>query len=137
MSTLALLNEFLELGGVDLSDHIRQATLTLDRSALDSSAMGDGWMRNKGGQRSGTLNIEFLDDFDAASVDATLWAAYISTTGIIAYKVRPDADVASTSNPQYAGNLLVNQHIVGGSLNEMAAKSLTLPLDGAAARTTA
>lgn len=134
MATLALLNEFVEINGVDMSDHCRQASLALEATALDSSAMGDGWQANTGGQKSGSLALQFLDDFDAGQVDATLWPVFGK---VVAFKVRPTADPVGPTNPEYSGQVLVSQHSVGGSLNEMAAKSLTFPTSGAVDRATA
>lgn len=134
MTTMALLNEYVEINGVDMSDHCRQGTLAVEAAALDSSAFGDGWQENTGGQKSGTLSVEFLDDFDAAQVDATLWPIFGT---VVTFTVRPSADPVSATNPQYSGKVLIQQHTVGGSLGEMATKSLTFPTSGAVARATA
>lgn len=134
MSTVALLNEFVSVNAVDLSDHVRAATLALEATNLDSTAMGDNWVEATGGLKSGTLTLEFLDDFAASEVDATLWPLFGTVTTFV---VRIDAGAVSATNPQYSGSLFVAQHTVGGTLNEMAMKSLTLPTSGAITRATA
>lgn len=134
MATFALLNEFVSINGVDLSDHVRQGALAVEATALDSTAMGDNWMENTGGLKSGTLTIEFLDDFAAAEVDDTLWPL-LGT--VVEFVVRPDAGAVSTTNPNYTGSVFIQQHSVGGELNTMAAKSVTYPTSGAVTRATA
>lgn len=134
MATFALLNEYLAINSVDLSDHVRQATLALEATALDSTAMGDTWTEQTGGLKSGTLTIEFLDDFAASEVDVTLWPLFGTVT---TFEVRPDAGAVSATNPKYTGSIFVQQHTVGGTLNEMAMKSLTLPTSGTVTRATA
>ena len=62
MAVMALINEYLSLNAVAMSDHVRQATLTLDAAALDATAMGDGWTKNVYGLKSGQLQVEFNDD---------------------------------------------------------------------------
>lgn len=133
MATLALPNEHVTINSVDLSDHVRQATLALEATALDSTAMGDSWSEQTGGLKSGTLTIEFLDDFAASEVDATLWPIFGT---VVTFIVRPDAGAVSATNPNYTGSVFIQQHAVGGSLNEMAMKSLTLPTSGAVSRAT-
>lgn len=134
MSTFALLNEFVQINGVDISDHCRQGTLAMEATDLDSSAFGDGWSQHTGGLKSGTLTIEALDDFAASQIDDTLWPLFGTVT---TFEVRPTADPVASDNPSYSGSLFIQQHSVGGSLNEMASKSLTLPTSGAVSRATA
>lgn len=133
MAVLALLNEHLTINSVNLSDHVRQATLAVEATALDSTAMGDNWNEVTGGLKSGTLTLEFLDDFALSNVDATLWPIFGT---VVTFIVRPDAGVVSTTNPNYTGSIFIAQHTVGGSLNEMAMKSLTLPTSGVVTRAT-
>lgn len=134
MAVVALLNEYVSINAVALSDHVKSATLAIESTQLDSTAMGDSWNEVTGGLKSGTLTIEFLDDFAASNVDATLWPL-LGTS--VAFEVRIDAGAVSTSNPKYTGNVFIAQHTVGGSLNEMAGKSLTFPTSGAVTRVTA
>ncbi|RZQ59837.1 hypothetical protein [Amycolatopsis suaedae] len=133
MATLALLNEFVSINGVNLSDHVRQGTLALEATALDSTAMGDGWNETTGGLKSGTLTIELLDDFAASNVDATLWPLFGT---VVPFIVRPDAGPVSATNPNYTGTVFIAQHTVGGSLNEMAMKSLSFNTSGVVSRAT-
>jgi len=131
MAVFALINEYVTINAVNLSDHVRQATLALEASALDSTAMGDTWTENVFGLKSGTLTVEFNDDFAASNVDATLWAAFGTN---VAFAVRPDAGAISTTNPEYQGLIGIAQFNLGGSAGEVARKSLTFPLSGAVTR---
>jgi len=136
MSVVALLNMYVSLNGSMLHDHGRQATLALDRAALDATAFGDGWTVQHGGLRSGTLTIQQLDNFADGSIDELLWDAYMTASGIVAFEVRPVNAPVSASNPSYTGNVLVQQFTVGGDLGTLASKSLTLPISGAVTRST-
>lgn len=134
MAVLALLNEYLSVNAVNLSDHLRAATAAVEASTLDSTAMGDAWTENIYGLKSGTLAVEFNDDFAPASVDATLWPL-LGTN--VAIELRPDAGAVSASNPKYTGLAGINGLAIGGSLNEVARKSHTWPLSGPLTRATA
>lgn len=133
MSVFALVNQHLTLNSVDFSDHIKGATLTVDVNQLDPTAMGDNWVKVLGGLKSGQLAIEFMDDYAASEVDATLWPI-LGT--VVPFVVRPDAGAVGATNPNYSGSVFIGQHTVGGSLGELAMKSLTFPTSGAVARAT-
>lgn len=133
MSVFALVNQHLTLNSVDFSDHIKGATLTVDVNQLDPTAMGDGWVKALGGLKSGTLALEFMDDYAAGEVDATLWPI-LGT--VVTFIVRPDAGAVGATNPNYTGSVLITQHTVGGSLGELAMKSLSFPTSGTVARAT-
>jgi len=133
VAAMALLNKFVSLNGTDLSDSVKSATLTLDSNQLDPTAMGDTWTKALGGVKSGSLSLEFVDDFAAGELDSVLFPLFGT---VVAFVVRPDAGGATTSNPQYAGNVLITSHTVGGSHGELAMKSLTFPTSGAVGRTT-
>lgn len=133
MAVLALINEYLAINGTNLSDHVKSATLTVEAAQLDSTAMGDSWTEVTGGLKSGQLQVEWLDDFAASNIDATLWPLFGT---VVTFEVRPDAGAVGAGNPKYTGSVLIAQHNVGGSLGELAMKSLSFPTSGAVARAT-
>lgn len=133
MAVFALINEYVSIAANAMSDHVRSATLAMEASALDATAMGDGWTKNVYGLKSGSLQVEFNDDFVPAQVDALLWPLFGTN---VAFEVRPDAGAVGTSNPKYTGLIGIAQHNVGGSLNEVSRKSLTFPTSGAVVRGT-
>ena len=133
MAVVALVNEYLALNAVAMSDHVRSATLAMEASALDATAMGDGWVKNVYGLKNGQMQVEFNDDMAVSQVDALLWPLFGTNT---AFEVRIDAGAVSTSNPKYTGLVGIAQHNVGGSLNEVARKSLTWPTSGTVSRAT-
>lgn len=133
MAVLALINEYLLFNSVDLSDHIKSATITAEADQLDSTAMGDSWREFTGGLKAGTLTIEVMDDFADNSIDETLWSAFNTGTAV-AVAVKPVNTTISASNPEYQFNVLPNQWNVGGTLGELAMKSITVPITGAITR---
>lgn len=133
MGVLALMNEYVIFNTVDLSDHVTSAVLTAEADQLDSTAMGDSWREYIGGLKSGTLAITFLDDFAAGSVDATIWGAFNAGTAV-ATAVKPVNTTIAATNPEYQQNVLPNQWNMGGSIGELAGKTLTFPITGAIVR---
>lgn len=134
MAALALTGMYVELNSsASINDHVKKATLTLDVADLDSTTMGDDWKESTAGVKSGSLSIEFLDDFAVGAVDGFLWGVFGT---VVQFKIRADDAAVSTSNPSYFGNVLINKHTLGGSHGDLAMKSLDFPLSGAITRST-
>jgi hypothetical protein len=135
MSVFALTNEYITFNAVDLSDHGKAGTITAEGEQLDSTTFGDSWREYIMGLKGGSVAIEFLDDFASGSVDATIWAAF-STGTAVAVAIRPVNATISATNPEYQFNVLPNQWSLGGSIGELAGKTLTFPITGAITRDT-
>lgn len=133
MAVLALMNEYLSFNAVDLSDHVKSAVITANAAQLDSTAMGDTWVENTSGLKSGTLAVTFNDDFAASSVDATTWAAFLAGVAV-ACAVKPVNTTIATTNPEYQFNVQPAEWGMGGSVGDLAAKTLTFPITGAITR---
>jgi hypothetical protein len=133
MAVMALTNEYLSINATVMSSWVKSATLTVDVAALDSTAMGDAWTDNIGGLKSGTLAVTFNDDLAAGAVDVTLWPL-LGT--VVPFEVRLDAGAASATNPKYTGSVLINQHMIGGSVGDLAGKTFSFPTSGAITRAT-
>lgn len=136
MAAFALVNEYLAINAVNYTtlSMVKTATLTMDAAVLDPTAMGDSWVEALGGLKSGSLSLVFNDDYAASSIDQLLWPLFGTVT---TFEVRPDAGSVSTTNPKYTGSLLVAQHALGGTVGDLAAKTLTFPTSGTITRATA
>lgn len=120
------------LNSVDYSDHLKDSVLTLDAAQLDTTDFASGgWTEAIGGLRSGTLQLNFMDDVADNDVDEELFAL-LGT--VVAFTVKATNAAISASNPEYQGNVLVTGHSIGGAVGELAMKSLTFPTSGAITR---
>jgi hypothetical protein len=135
MAAFALINEYIALSGTDKSAFFKSAVLTLDVAALDSTTMGDSWTEQTPGLKSGTLACTLNDDYAATTVDDFLFPLFGT---VVTFEVRPVATGAvSATNPRYFGSVLINQHMLGGSVGDLAAKSgYSFPTSGAVTRAT-
>lgn len=133
MAVFALTNEYVTFNAVDLSDHCKAGNISAEGDELDSTTFGDTWREFLMGLKRGTFSIEALDDFASGSVDATIWSAFNTGTAV-AVAVRPVNGAISTTNPEYQFNVLPKVWNLGGSLGELAAKSLSFPITGAVTR---
>lgn len=132
MAVFALTAEVVTVNSVDYSDHLKQATLTVDAAQLDTTDFASaGWVEMIGGLKSGSLQLLFNDDVADNDVDEELWAL-LGT--VVAFTLKPVSGTTGAANPEYQGNVLITSYSVGGSVGDLAAKSLTFPLSGAITR---
>lgn len=133
MAVFALTDMYVALNGSasNLNDHVKSATLTVDVAQLDSTAMGDSWVEVIGGLKSGSLAITFNDDAAASNIDSILWPL-LGT--VVTFEVRPTSAAVGAGNPKYTGSVLISGSALGGSVGDLASKSLTFPTSGTVTR---
>lgn len=135
MAQLVFSDGFISINGVDLSDHAKQITLNYAAEMLDDTVMGDDTRSRAGGLKDWSVTVEFLNDWAASEVDATLFTLVGSTSTII---VRPDnSDGVSATNPNYTGTaILESYNPLGNSVGELATTSPTFQSAGTLSRAT-
>jgi hypothetical protein len=108
-------NGYLQINGVDLSDHVEAMTLNVGAATLDNSAMGDNYDNQRAGLLNWSVEATFFQDFAASSVDATLYPLFSAGTSF-ALVMRPDSGGVSTGNPQWSGDAFISSYTpVGGT----------------------
>ena len=99
-------NVGLKIATVDLSAYVTSITLTQTFDEVETTAMGSGAHTFAKGLESSTLQVDFLNDWDAAKVQATLQAAYGTSVTAVIIPVKGTA--VSATNPLYTVSILVN-----------------------------
>lgn len=135
MPTMVLTAEFVSLAGNDLSTYTRKAELSVEVEEKDVTTYSSlGWKVLIGGLKSGTLAVEFVDDYAATKLDSILWPLFGT---VVAFEVRPDQGVVGTSNPKWTGNVLIKEiAAISGSVGDEASKGMSFPTSGAVTRAT-
>lgn len=138
MGTLALMDCRVEINSVVMSSFGTSVTMPLEYEALEDTAFGDTARSRVAGLADSTLQAEFNQDFAASATDVTLYTAY-ATKAPVVVKVRPTTASIGTTNPEYVGSYLPNQHQpFGNGVGELAKVSVSWPLsdsDGIARNT--
>ena len=135
MARIVLTNAFVEIGGVNLSDHIASVELSQEVEEVETTAFGDSARTRTGGLANNSLSLDFHQDFAAASVDATITPLI---GGTASFEVRASADAASSTNPKWTGTVLLTEWTpVAGAIGELSTASITWPVSGAVTRGTA
>ena len=134
MAKFVLTDASLVINSVDLSDHVASVTLELNSEEIDTTAFGSTFMSKTGGLKSGTLSIDFQQDFASSEVDQTMFPLFVSTTTFV---LKATSGSVSATNPSYSGSILVNQHIpVANAVGELATMSVSFPTSGTITRAT-
>ena len=136
MAAKVLTNAYIYLNGAsNVSGFATKVELNVDVVELDSTTFGSGWTTNEGGLKSGSISIDFLDDYTASTgLDAILWPLLGSS---VAFEIRTDSGTVSTSNPKWTGNVRISKlPAISGGVGELAKKSVTWPANGAVTRAT-
>ena len=113
-----------KIATVNLSDHVTAFTLNRQSDLIEVSAMGDTAHKFVTALSADTITVSFLNDTAAASVLATLQAAYGTT---VAWAAIQDSSAAvSATNLLYSGTLIVdNITDINGSVSDEGMMDLT------------
>ena len=125
----------ITLNGTDLSSSLQSVNLTIQADEVETTTFGGGWKTMVGGLKSGSLQLNFFQDFAAGAVDATLWPL-INTIGTVV--IKPTSSTVSSSNPSYTVPVLISQiQPFASTVGDAATTSVTFPTSGTVTRATA
>lgn len=135
MAAIALTDAYVVLNSNNLSAYVQSIELNVDVEDLETTTMGQTHKTHIGGLKSGTITINFVQDFAAGALDATMWPL-VGT--VVSFETRPTSGAVSTSNPKYTGNVLISQwNPISNGVGELATVSVTFPTSGPVTRATA
>jgi len=124
MAVKVLTNALITVNAVDLSTKSNSVTVNYEIDSVEVTAFGDGGHKFGGGLQNNSVDIEFMQDFAASLVEATIFPLVGTTTTLI---IRADAGVVSATNPTYTitGAFLAAHQPVAGAIGELMMTSLS------------
>lgn len=130
MARFVLVDCFIEIDGVDLTNHISSVTVNMSSEEIDVTTFADAGKRRAQGLKDHSFELNIQHDFDAASVDATLYPLY-DTGSDFTVRVRPFSAAASATNPEFSGQcILLDYSPLAGDAGELSQASVRLPVQG-------
>jgi hypothetical protein len=99
-------NVGLKIATVDLSEYVSSITLTQTFDEVETTTMGSFAHTFSKGLESSTLAVDFINDWAAAKVQATLQAAY--GTSVTAIMIPVKGTAVSAANPTFTVSILIN-----------------------------
>ena len=122
------------INGTDFSQSIAQVNLEISSDEVETTAFGSTFRTRIGGLKDGTLQLDFMQDFAASSVDATLFPLLSSLATVV---ITPTSSAVSATNPSYTAVCLVNQYSpFASSVGDLATLSVSWPTSGTVTRGT-
>lgn len=130
MATFVLTDASVVINSVNLSDRVRAVSIDYGAEMQDDTTMGAGTRTQIPGLLDWTIEIEFVQDFAAAEVDATLF----SLVGAAAFPIaiRPTSGGIDTTNPEFQANGIVETYPpLGNTVGEIATTTVRFRPSGA------
>lgn len=129
----------LKIATVDLSEYVTSITLTQTFDEVETTSMGATSHQFAKGLEASTLQVDFLNDWAASKVQATLQAAYgTSVTALIVPVRSASSTPISATNPLYTVSILINNltPVGTGGPEDYARSSMTFTCTSAVAYAT-
>jgi hypothetical protein len=116
---------------IDISAYVTNAVINQVADELEVTAMGDTAHKFVAGLQSGTLTLDFINDWASSQVMQTLNDAFGQTLSVSMITVKGTA--VSAANPTYQFSILVNNltPLGQGGVSEIATSSVTFTINSA------
>jgi hypothetical protein len=125
----------VKINGSDFSTTLNSVELSQEADDLETTAFGSSWRTRIGGLKQASLTLNFMQDFAAGSVDATLNPLLGSIATVV---IKPTSGTVTATNPTYTMTALVTQYSpFASSVGDIATLSVTWPVSGSVVRGTA
>ena len=136
MAKIVLTDAKVTINSVILSDHINNITIDTKYDIVETTAFGSTAAKTRvAGLADNSVTLDFMQDYAAANVEATIYPLIGQTTTIV---VQPTSSAVSTTNPTYTFTALVSEwQPLKGQIGSLATASVTWPISGAITKATA
>jgi hypothetical protein len=136
MAKIVLTDAKVTINSVILSDHINNITIDTKDDIVETTAFGSTAAKTRvAGLADNSVTLDFMQDYAAANVEATIYPLIGQTTTIV---VQPTSSAVSTTNPTYTFTALVSEwQPLKGQIGSLATASVTWPISGAITKATA
>ena len=123
------------INGTNLSTNLNSVELALESDSVETTAFGGTFRESIGGLKSGSLTLQFMQDFGSASVDATLFPLFNTLATVV---ITPTSGSVTSTNPSYTAVCLVNQYSpANASIGDISTLQISWPTSGTVSRGTA
>jgi hypothetical protein len=134
MAKFAATDYKVTINGTNFSTNLNSVEMALESDELETTAFGGTFRERIGGLKTGSVTLQFLQDFGASSVDATLFPLLNTLATVV---IVPTSATVSATNPSYTATCLVNSYTPhGSSVGDIATLSVTWPTSGTVTRGT-
>lgn len=138
MAVYAATDHTITVNGTAFSNVLQSVSLDLSQDEIETTGFGSVWRTRIAGLKSGSVTLNFFQDFAAGSVDAVLAPLFTGTSNYATVVVKPTSTATSATNPAWTAVCLVSQYQpFSSSVGDIATLSVTWPTSGTVTRATA
>lgn len=136
MAKTVVTSRYVSIGTADVSSALSGASLEITVEEVDKTSLGSaGWREVAAGLKSGSVTLNFMQDYGVGGVDSLLYPL-IGTEATVT--IRSSSATVSATNPAYTAVVLVSQYTpIAGAVGDLATFDVTFPTVGAITRATA
>lgn len=122
------------VAGTDLSTSLTSVELNLEADDKDTTTFGSGFRTRVGGLKQGSVRLNFLQDFAAGSVEATLYPLLGTIATVV---IKPTSGTVSATNPTYTVPVLCTQVApISASVGDIAVQQVSWVTSGSVVKAT-
>ena len=123
------------INGGTVSSSLASVELPIEVDEQETTSFGSEWRTRIAGLKSGSITLEFHQDFAAGALDSILYPL-LGTNATVT--VVPTSGTVTGSNPSYTGTFLVTSYTpFASTVGDLATVGITWPLTGELTRATA
>jgi hypothetical protein len=134
MAKFAAIDYKITVAGTDFSTNLNSVELSQEADEVETTAFGQNFRTRIGGLKTGSITLNFMQDFGAGSVDATLNPLLGTIATVI---IQSASGTVTSTQPKYTAECLVTQYSpFASSVGDIATLSVTWPTTGTIVRGT-
>jgi hypothetical protein len=134
MAKFAATDYKVTVAGTNLSTSLNSVELALEADDIEITAFGSDWRQKIAGLKTGSVTLNFMQDFGAGAVDATLYPLFGTQATVV---IVPTSGTVTSTNPSYSFLANVVQYSpFASSVGDIATLSVSWPLAGSVTRGT-
>jgi hypothetical protein len=134
MAKFAATDYKVTINGTNFSTNLNSVELAIESDALETTAFGGDFKTQVGGLKSGSITLQFMQDFGTSQVDVTLFPLLNTLATVV---IVPTSGTVNATNPSYTATCLVNSYSpFASSVGDIATLSVTWPTSGTIVRGT-
>ena len=134
MAKFAATDYSVTVGGVNLSTSLNSVELSLEADSLETTSFGGDWRTRISGLKTGSVTLNFMQDFGAGAVDATLYPLFGTQATVV---IKPTSGSVTSTNPSYTFLANCSQYTpYSSSVGDIATLSVTWETSGTVTRGT-
>lgn len=123
------------VNGTAFASALQSVELSIEADEQETTGFGGSWRERVAGLRTGSVTLNFYQDFAAGALDAVVWPLLGSQATVV---IKPTSTATSATNPAYSAICLVNSYSpFASSVGDIATTSVTWPTTGTVTRATA